>query len=307
MIPGFTLRQLSYFVAVADRGSMAAAAEAEHVSQAAISMGIQDLERRLGSALLARRPGHGVTLTEAGTAVLADARRVLGASIELMSSAKSPDAELRGTLKLGVFTTLGPLVLPPLLGSFAAEHPAVDLSVIEGSQEELRRALLQGTCELVVTYDIALGTGLRTKPIQQMRPYALLPGGHPLADEPSLSVADLADTPLIEYAHEPRSTGQFVRESGLTPHVIHRSTNIEVVRCLVARGLGWAVVIQHWPINLSLEGLPLVAVPLADDVPSVDVVAVWPEQDRLSRRSAALVSFLRERAAPRPARPLTAP
>jgi DNA-binding transcriptional LysR family regulator len=293
MVPGFSLRQLSYFVAVADRGSMAAAAEAEHVSQAAISMGIQDLERRLDLSLLVRRPGHGVTLTEAGTAVLKDARRILGASTDLLSSARSPSAELHGTLNLGCFTTLCPTILPALLGTFANDHPAVDLSVTEGSQVELRRALHSGTCELIVTYDLDLGPGIRTETIQHMRPLALLPGGHPLAEQATVRLFDLADVPLIEYALQPRSSGQFVREQGFASEVGHRSTNIDVVRCLVARGLGWAIVLQQWPTDLSLEGRPLVAVPLSDDVPGADVVAAWPDQDQLSRRATAVVTFLR--------------
>ncbi|MDZ4232234.1 MAG: LysR family transcriptional regulator, partial [Dietzia sp.] len=107
-VPNFSLRQLGYLVAVADAGSMTAAAETEHVSQAAISMGIHDLETRLGVQLLTRRPGHGVSFTEAGQSVLDDARRVLDATTDLLSSAKAPGEELRGELKLGCFTTLTP-------------------------------------------------------------------------------------------------------------------------------------------------------------------------------------------------------
>jgi DNA-binding transcriptional LysR family regulator len=75
---------------------------------------------------------------------------------------------------------------------------------------------------------------------------------------------------------------------------VHTSPNIEVVRGLVARGLGWTHVLQRWPLDVSLEGLPLVCVPIAGDVPVYRVVAAWPEQDSLSRRATAVVSFLHE-------------
>jgi DNA-binding transcriptional LysR family regulator len=294
MVPNFSLRQLSYLVAVADLGSMTAAAEAGHVSQAAISVGIHDLERRLGVQLLARRPGHGVSLTEAGLGVVDDARRVLAAAADVHSSARAPDAALRGALKLGCYTTLAPLYLPPLHGTFALEHPAVELSVVEGSQEELRRALTSGLCELAVTYDSELGPGLATETIRSARPQALLAADHRLAGQASVTVEELAEEPMVVYSHgpAPRNTEQLLREVGATPRVVHTSPNIEVVRGLVARGLGWTHVLQRWPLDVSLEGLPLVCVPIAGDVPVFRVVAAWPEQDHLSRRAAAVVSFL---------------
>jgi DNA-binding transcriptional LysR family regulator len=296
MVPNFSLRQLSYLVAVADLGSMTAAADAGHVSQAAISVGIHDLERRLGVQLLARRPGHGVAMTEAGVAVVAKARRVLAASAELQSSARAPDAELHGTLTLGCFTTLAPLWLPPLHATFAMRHPTVELSVVEGSQEELRRALSNGTCELAVSYHHGLEKEFATKTIRTLRPYALVSADHRLAGEVSVTPQDLADEPLIEYSLEPTrgSTADWIRTMGGTPRIVHTSANVEVVRCLVARGLGWTPQYQRWPMNVSLEGLPLAAVPIAGEVVVNRIVAAWPRQDHLSRRAAAVVSFLNE-------------
>jgi DNA-binding transcriptional LysR family regulator len=292
MVPGFSLRQLSYLSAVAQYGSIAAAAEVEHVSQAAISTGLQDLERRLGLQLLTRRPGHGASLTEAGSMILGDARRVIQASNELMSSAKAPNAELRGTLRLGCFTTLSPIFLPQLMSTFAGDHPALELDVLEGSQDELLRALHDGTCELAITYGAGIGDGVATKQLRRMAPYVLLASHHPLADRESIDLGELADTPHIEYTNEPGRTEDFLRSKGYSPRTLHRSANIEVVRGLIARGLGWSIMFQRWPRNVSLDGLPLAAVPVSGDVPSLDVVAAWREQDQLSRRSRAAISFL---------------
>ncbi len=294
MTSNLSLRQLGYLIAVADRGSMTAAAEAECVSQAAISAGLNDLERRLGVQLLARRPGHGVSLTESGLEVVADARRVLSAVADVESSARTPGAALRGTLKLGCLTTLAPLYLPPLHGTFALEHPAMDLSAFEGSQEELNRALGNGTCELAVTYLADLRPDLATRTIRSLRPYALLPAHHRLADRSGVSIHELADEPLVLYSQgpSPHNTEQLLRDVGARPRIVHTSPNIEVVRCLVARGLGWTHAFQRWPLDVSLEGLPLACVPLIGDVPVHHVVVAWPRQDRLSRRAAAVVEFL---------------
>jgi DNA-binding transcriptional LysR family regulator len=295
MVPNFSLRQLGYLVAVADTGSMTAAAAAQHVSQAAISAGIIDLERRLGVQLLARRPGHGASLTEAGLAVVADARRTLAAAADVVASARVPGSALRGSLTLGCYASLAPLYLPPLHSTFAAEHPAVELSVVEGSQEALRKALMNGTCELALTYDSGLGPGLNTQLIRTLKPYVLLSADHPFAGRASVSFADLADEPLITYALEPSLSNnqQLLRKFGVTPRIVHSSPNIEVVRSLVARGLGYTLLLHRWPSQVSIEGLALACVPLGGDVPDYDVVAAWPQQDRLSRRASAVVAFLR--------------
>jgi DNA-binding transcriptional LysR family regulator len=295
MIPNFSLRQLGYLVAVAEAGSMTAAAEAEHVSQAAISMGIHDLERRLGVQLLARRPGHGVTLTEAGAQVVLDARRVLAATADLQSAARTPSAELRGTLNIGCFTTLAPIYLPALLGDFAVMHPALDLQITEGTQPEIQQALSNGTCEVALMYEPTVDDGtLAMKTIITMSPYALLPADHRLAGRASLALEDLLDEPLVQYAHEAAPPGavQEMRNRGWAPREVHTSSNIELVRSLVARGLGWTPLFQRWPADRSMEGLPLASVPISDGVPSIRVVAAWPAQDHLSKRAEAVVAFL---------------
>lgn len=295
MVPNFSLRQLGYLVAVADSGSMTAAADSVHVSQAAISVGINDLERRLGVQLLVRRPGHGVFLTEAGIGVVSDARRVLAAATDVLSRARVPGTELRGSLSLGCYTPMAPLYLPPLYSTFAADHPAVQLSVVEGSQEDLRRALMNGMCELALTYDTGLGPGFATTTIRTLRPYVLLAADHPLAGRASATLQDLADEPLIQYSvgPSPSNAEHLLREVGVSPRIVHSSPNIEVVRALVARGLGYTIMLQRWPMDVSLEGLPLACVPLSSDVPDYRVVVAWPQEDQLSRRAAAVLSFLR--------------
>jgi DNA-binding transcriptional LysR family regulator len=162
----------------------------------------------------------------------------------------------------------------------------------------LRRALTSGTCELAITYDTGLGPGLVTETIRSLRPYALLAADHRLAAQASVTVQELAEDPLVVYSHgpSPGNTEQLFREVGAVPRIVHSSPNIEVVRCLVARGLGWTHLLQRWPLDVSLEGLPLACVPLTGDVPVYRVVAAWPEQDRLSRRAAAVITFLHDAA-----------
>lgn len=294
MIPNFSLRQLGYLVAVVDHGSMTAAAEAIHVSQASISIAVNDLERRLGTRLLVRHPGHGVSLTEAGGDVVRDARRVLAAATDLCSAARSPGQQLRGRLSLGCFATIAPLYLPAMYETFRREHPAVELDVTEGVQDELCRLVLTGKCDIALTYGNDLAVGLQSRVIRTLRPYVLLSAAHPLAGAEAVDLRRLADEPLIVYAAPPSpgNAGRILAQAGVSYEISYTSPNIEVVRSLVGRNLGWTIMLQRWP-DTSIEGLPLAAVPLANAAADYNVVVVWAANSPLSPRSAAAVDVVR--------------
>ena len=103
-VPDYSLRQLGYLVAVCDAGSMRAAAEQCHVTEAAVSAAVRDLERIFGVALVARRPGRGAALTRAGADVVADSRRLLRLAGELYDEVRAPRGSLRGQVTIGCWS-----------------------------------------------------------------------------------------------------------------------------------------------------------------------------------------------------------
>jgi DNA-binding transcriptional LysR family regulator len=293
MTPGFSLRQLSYLVAIADHGTMTAAAAVCHVSQAAVSVGIIDLERQLGAKLLARHRGHGVTLTEVGTEVVRDARQLLDLAADLQSRARTHGRGLAGRLRLGCYTTLAPFYLPHLRDAFTEKFPDMEVDVTEGGQEDLQRMLRDGECEVALTYDTGLGSALPRRVVRVFNPYFLLSANHPLADRPTLSIRDLADYDLIVYGvpPSPENARKMIEDAGLDTRIAHMSSNIEVVRSLVARGTGYTTLVQRWPSNVSLEGLPLVCKPVTPPAPEYRVVVAWSDTARLSRRAEEFIQF----------------
>jgi len=289
----FSLRQLEFFVAVADAGSLSAGAERCGASQAGVSLAIRDLERHLGVQLLTRRRAKGAVLSEAGTRVLLDARRLLGSADDLQAIASATTNEVSGTLAVGCYVTLAPFVIPPVLDDFARRHPALDVRVTEGAADEMREALLDGRCELAFLYDLDEGTGFSSVPVRTSRPYLILAADHPLANRDSISLAEVADEPLIMFdVPSARNAAQMLAEVGLTPRIRHLSSNIEVVRCLVARGVGYSILVQRWPTDLSFEGLPVVSRPIADPTRERRAVLAWPTRTRLTRRAQALIDYL---------------
>lgn len=296
MSPRFTLRQLEFFVAVADAGSVSGAAEACGASQAGVSLAIRDLERHLGVQLLVRRRAKGAALTEAGSKVLADARRLLEGADALQSLASATDSRVSGIISIGCYVTLAPFLIPPLLDDFASRYPSLEVRVSEGSSEEVRDALLDGRCELAFLYSNDRGTGLDAITVQTARPYLILSADNPLAAKRQIALAEVADEPLIMFdVPSARNAARMLADAGLRSNIRHLSQNIEVVRGLVARGIGYSIMVQHWPSDVSFEGRPIVSRPIADDIPERTAVLAWPERSRLTRRAGAIVDFFRRR------------
>ena len=150
----FSLRQLAHFVAVAEEGTISAASGRLFMSQSAISASITELEHALGTDLCVRRRAQGVSLTPMGKLVLERAKSLLAEATELAYLVRGAGIELVGPLVVGCFVTLAPTVLPKLLTGFEELHPQVTVDFIEGPQDQLREALLNGEIDAAVLYDM---------------------------------------------------------------------------------------------------------------------------------------------------------
>ncbi|GAA3837924.1 LysR family transcriptional regulator [Streptomyces phyllanthi] len=305
MTADFSLRQLEYFVAVASTGSMSAAAVQCHASQTGISTAIADLERRLGVQLLVRRRAKGVFLTEAGTRVLDHAQAVLARAEDLRAGARAEQGQLAGRLTIGCYATLSPFLVPPMVDGFTRLHPAVDLQFVDGSQEEIRQALLEGACDLAFLYETGAEAGLSCTTVRSSHPYVILAPGHPMAGRESVSLAELADEPLIVYASFPAQANaeRWMQSVGAKPNIRYRTSSIEAVRSLVARGLGYSMLVQRWPTETSFEGLPLASVPISDPLEEIRVVIAHAASVTPTHRARAFARYARENLAAPPQDP----
>jgi DNA-binding transcriptional LysR family regulator len=301
--PGeFSLRQLAHFVAVAECGTISAAAERLYMSPSALSGSITELERVLGAELCVRRRAQGVTLTPMGRQVLERARRLLGDAAELRYMVRGRGAELAGPLGIGCFVTLAPTVLPRLLGEMEAAHPMVTLDFLEGSQDVLHEALLTGRIDVAVMYDMGGLDALDSIVLYEARGYALFGEGHPLAQQPTVTLEDLAPEPLVLF-DQPPSTNYAMSafdQYDLVPNIRHRTRSYELTRSIVARGLAYAILVQRPPNKSSYEGLPIVERELEPPLPACPVVLAWPSDVRLSPRAQALADLTRRLYSQRP-------
>ncbi|MFE4002472.1 LysR family transcriptional regulator [Nocardioides sp. YIM B13467] len=292
----FSLRQLEYFVAIAEEGTLSDAAARLHVSQPGISQSFTDLERALDVQLAVRRKAHGVTLTPTGTQVLRHARELLRHAEDLASVASGGDA-LSGVLTLGCYVTLAPTALPPLLQDFTALHPGLTIDFVEGTQDVLQRKLLHGELDLAIVYDMEIQPEMERAVIDSRRPHILLPASHRLAHEQAVSLADLADEPMVLLDAPPSShnTLAIFDEFDIRPDVRYRPTTFELTRALVGRGMGYALLVQRPANDRTYEGREVVVKEIADPVGESHVLVIWPQAARLNRRAAAFVEFSQQR------------
>jgi DNA-binding transcriptional LysR family regulator len=283
------LRQLRCFVAAVDAGTMSGAADRLGLSQPGVSMAIRQLERTLGVQLIVRRPARSLLLTAAGQAFVPDARELLTRAQEVAESAASAGGAIAGRLTVGCFRTEAPFLLPGLLETFARRHPEVELDFVEGSTTELADALRAGRCEVALAYHVGLDADLEWTLLYEQAPHALVAADDPLARLGSVSIAELAQRDMVLLDLPPTTSylAAVFAAAGSEPKVRFRTTSYELVRSLVGRGLGYTLLINRPVGDMSYEGRPLAAVPIAGPSAAIEVVLVRLADTRPTRRARA--------------------
>ncbi len=288
--PVYTLRQLRYFVAAAEAGSVSRAAQALSISQSAVTEAVRELEADLGVALLDRH-ARGVSVTQRGHLFLRHARAIL-AEVAASRADLGPAREaLAGTLSLGVTSLVAGYVMSDLLARFRRANPGVAVSAIEDAGDHLEHLLVGGELDAAVMVTGALrNRAALTVEILDVSPFRLwLPAGHPLAARESIALADLGAEPLIMLMVDEMEAEAMSLLSALSPRprVAFRTRSVEAVRSLVATGAGVALlpdlVYRPW----SLEGDRIESRDVSGALPVVQVGIAW-------RRGAPLSAAARE-------------
>lgn len=294
-VPDFTLRQLGYLTAVADAGTIAAAAAELRVSPSTLSDALADLDRLVGAPLTVRRRAHGVSLTSAGVHVVERARPLLAASRELMIGLRGEPGELVGPITIGCYPTLAPTVLPPLLHDFGEAHPRVDLHIREATHDQLEGRIESGEVDVAFVYDTLVPGHPRRERLFALPAHVLLAADDPLAQADTVRLEDVAPRDLILLDAPPSSahTLSLFEARGLTPRIRHRTASYEAVRTLVGRGLGYGILVQRPANPASYEGYPVAMKEISPPVDPVGIDVIWSATIDPPDRVRALISFAR--------------
>ena len=268
----FTFRQLEYFVAVGETGSIARASERLNVSSPSISTAIGQLEQEFGLPLFVRHHAQGLSLTQTGQQMLAQAKTVLQGASGLVDLAADIAGRVHGPLSIGCLVTFAQVVLPALRRSFQAEHPTVNVRQAELNQMEIFSALRRAEIDVALTYDLDLPADLQFEGLVELPPFVMVGEDHPLRNRRSVAVTDLADRPmvLLDLPHSADYFLSFFRSVGFTPEIAERTQDIAVMRSLVGNGFGYAIANLR-PLNdLSPDGKRLTFIPLEGDLNAMD-------------------------------------
>jgi LysR family transcriptional regulator, hydrogen peroxide-inducible genes activator len=283
------LRDLRYLVTLADLRHFGRAAEACHVSQPTLSTQIRKLEEELGVSLVERAPRQ-VMLTPVGRDIAERARRVLAEVEQMRETARRTADPEAGTVRLGIFPTLGPYLLPHVVPGIRARFPRLELLLVEEKTEALLGMLRDGRLDAAV-----LALPLHEDWIESEflfeEPFMLaVPGAHPLAQRHDLRLGDLADQNLLllEDGHCLRDQAlEVCALSGAGEKEGFRATSLETLRQMVSAGVGITLLPMlaiKPPVSSSAN---LKFVDFKSPPPSRRIAIVW-------RRSSAMGEFLRQ-------------
>ncbi|MCS0495521.1 LysR family transcriptional regulator [Ancylobacter sp. MQZ15Z-1] len=267
----YTLRQLEYFIAAGETGSITLASERVHISQPSISTAISHLERELGVQLFVRHHAQGLSLTAIGQNMLAEAKRLIEQAEGMYSLASEASTQVRGQINVGCVVTLAPLVMPELAHSFEAAYPGTRLHQVSYDQESLIAALRRAEVDIAVCYDLHLPGEIDFLPLASMPPQAWVGETHPLARQPATTLEELAPLPYI-LLDLPGSREYFLAmfmKEGLTPNITARSAHQEIVRTMVANGYGYSLANVRPRSDMALDGRRLMRLRIAGDVPAL--------------------------------------
>ncbi len=270
------IRQLRYFVAVAEDGQFSRAAVRLGVAQSTISEQIRSLESELGTELLLRS-SRTVLLTEAGASFLDGARRILDDLTSLADTAQEIGSGRRGRLRIGALTPSLATLIPGILQTYAKRFPAVEVQLMRMSTDHQLNGLLAGDLDVGFVRGVHHRHGVRVERLLEEPLLAVLPSTHRLAGAKSLSLSELDGETFIFW---PRSDNASFydriiatcHEFGCIPGKITASANMETQMALISAGLGVSV----QPLSFRSSGNADVAfVPVHDLAKPVQMQLAW--------------------------------
>ena len=238
------LRQLRYFVAVAESGTISRAAERCRITQPSLSQQISKLERELGVELFDRL-GRGVALTDAGQIMLPRARRILSDVREVEASLQTDLQKGHGRLALGAIPTIAPYLVPGLVATLREQYPDCDVIVREDLTQNLIEAIADNELDVAIVSTPIEHDLIDLEVVGREAMHVVAPADHPLCVSSTVALPDLREQPAVTL-HEMHCLGrqitEFCTSRRLAGNVVCRMTQINTLLEFVRLGLGVSIV-----------------------------------------------------------------
>ena len=287
------LRQLRYFVEVAEREHISEAAEHLHVAQSAISRQIANLEEELGTPLF-ERIGRNVKLTPVGKIFL---EHCITALKGIDFAAKQVEEYLdpaKGTIKIGFPTSLASYVLPTVISAFKKEYPEISFHLRQGSYKYLIEAVKNRELNLALLGPLPpKDEAINTTVLFSENIHALLPATHPLAKKESINLVDLRNDQFVLFPEGyilNKVAVDACRSVGFMPNITSEGEDMDALKGLVAAGIGVTLL----PESSLYDSTPRMTVKVPIAIPNIrrTVGIIAPTSRDLAPSEEVFVKFI---------------
>jgi DNA-binding transcriptional LysR family regulator len=293
----FTLRQLEFYIALAETLQVSKAASRCHVSQSSMTVALRNLEESVNAQLFLRQP-KGIQLTVAGERFLAHARKIMNDSRFALEDLLNQPETTAGVVRVGIAETLSAYLLPEILSEIESRFPLLEIQFHEAQAPELLTALRKGQVDfcLLLTSNIPHDGDLAVETFIRSLRQLWTSVGHPLLSKPEITLSDVAQTPFLMLSTDeyPGVITDYFKNHGFTPTIHFRSNSFEAVRSLVAQGKGVTILSDLVYRPWALSGLRVVRRTINDCITYMDVGVVKTVDRPLSPASQKLVDFMRQ-------------
>lgn len=285
------IRQLTYFVTLAETGNFTRAAEQLHIAQPALSVAIKKLESQLELPLF-HRNDRKIVLTHEGHILLGHARLIL----QQMKDANMAMAELRGLekgeVRLGLPSMLGSYFFPEILMAFKSQYPNLKLTIVEAGTQSIRKMLLNGELDLGIIQNDDVPDSLITEHLLTSQMVAVVSEGHPLVEQDTVSFDDFFHQELVMFKH-----GYFHREfidrvchqHQLTPQIAFETNLLPMILKIVRNDFAVTALLEM--VTEHEKGL--VPIPFSQPV-FLDIAIAWRKNGYLSVADRAFMEFVKK-------------
>lgn len=288
----YTLKQLKYMESAARLQSITAAAEEFNISPSSIAAAIDNIEAETGQVLFNRHPSKGITPTRYGRNLLLNVVELLQSHVVFENTLSGIAEKLEGTIRIGCFTPVAPIILPLVLKLVSDVHPTVSTQIIEGDATEMVEMLKADKIDIALSVTFSTPKELHFQSLFHAPPHITLSAKHPLASSHSLTLEDLVKEPLIllNLAQTKSYMVNLFEKRGLTPNIIYSSRSSEMVRSLVAAGFGYAI-FNVKPRNKQTYTMgDLVRIPLSSDHLAPEFGIIHHGKSRLTQVAKAVIA-----------------
>ncbi|PUB17043.1 LysR family transcriptional regulator [Yoonia sediminilitoris] len=286
-----TIKAMEYFTTALRHGNIAKAATELNIAASAVATAIDQVEAEFDLTLVTRQRARGIQANASGREVKHKCERLLEEYRALLAEGTDLRHALSGTLRIGYYAPIAPAFLPQILDAFLPKDTEVRFALEECDNDQAQDGLLNGKYDVILFVAEDVRPAVKYDPLIAAPPYCLLPATHPLAQHATVSMAQIAQEPLIVLNRPVAASyyeslfGPGTRQSPVAAY----ANSTEMVRTLVAAGRGCAILNMRPLTSESYSGENVAALPISDTLPPL-TLAIGYDKSRPRRIVQAFVT-----------------